>query len=270
MPGEFSFTLSLTAMDILTDLLNLGSPVLIFEVPSVGATMDDRRLIRDAVLRDLTARRLANRGRLVPEVEDALTALARYRHAIDGVAALEEDKQLIYRVATDGRIAVLARKEDSEIHFELLRPEGLVHAAMAPIGNAKAGPGQSTTFPEPQREPPRAVHRRPEPEEGFSGLRKPEPAGTNYDLQRRAAVTITEKPRTQIGWFTVYGRDQLGRHRRAPEVTWFDTEDGRYMGYRRPGTDGRQWTTYSPADTPRIAQQVIAMLNSLGPQPNQR
>jgi hypothetical protein len=77
-------------------------------------------------------------------------------------------------------------------------------------------------------------------------------------------VTITEKPRTQVGWFSVYGRDQLGRHQRAPEVTWFDTEDGRYMGYRRPGTDGQEWTTYSPADTPRIAQQVIAMLNSLG------
>src|SRR5437660_12734507 len=98
MPGEFSFSLSLTAMDILTDLLHLGSPVLIFEVPSVGATMDDRTLIRDAVLRDLTARKLANRGRLEPEVEDALTTLAKYRHAIDGVAMLEDEKQLIYRV----------------------------------------------------------------------------------------------------------------------------------------------------------------------------
>jgi hypothetical protein len=267
MPGEFSFTLSLTAMDILTDLLQLGSPALIFEVPSVGATMDDRGLIRDAVLRDLTARNLANRGRLVPDVEDALTTLAKYRHAIDGVALLEDEEQLIYRVATDGRVAVMARKQDTEIRFELLRPESLVHAAMAPIGNAKAGPGQSTTYPEPKQEPARPVRRRPEPDEAFSGLRKPEPAGTNYDLQRRAAGTITDKARTQIGWFTVYGRDQLGRHRRAPEVTWFDTEDGRYMGYRRPGTDGQQWTTYSPADTPRIAQQVIAMLNSLG-QPN--
>ena len=267
MPGEFSFTLSLTAMDILTDLLRLGSPVMIFEVPSVGATMDDRRLIRDAVLRDLTARNLANRGRLEPEVEDALTTLVKYRHAVDSVAMLLDEEQLCYRVATDGRIAVLARKEDTEIRFEMLRPEGLVHAAMGPIGTAKAGPGQSMTYPEPRPEPARAAHRRPDPEEGFSGLRRPDQSSTNYDLQRRAAVSITEKPRTQVGWFTVYGRDQMGRHQRAPEVTWFDTEDGRYMGYRRPGTDGQQWTTYSPADTPRIAQQVIAMLNSLG-QPN--
>jgi hypothetical protein len=265
MPGEFSFTLSLTAMDILTDLLQLGSPVMIFEVPSVGATMDDRRLIRDAVLRDLGARNLARRGRLEPEVEDAVTTLVKYRHAVDGVAKLDDDEQAIYRVATDGRVAVFARKQDTEIHFEMLRPEGLVHAAMAPIGNVKPGPGQSMTYPEPKQEAPRPAHRRPEPDEGFSGLRRPESgAAANYDLQRRAAVTITEKPRTQIGWFSVYGRDQLGRHQRAPEVTWFDTEDGRYMGYRRPGTDGQQWTTYSPADTPRIAQQVIAMLNSLG------
>jgi hypothetical protein len=267
MPGEFSFTLSLTAMDILTELLRLGSPVMIFEVPSVGATMDDRKLIRDAVLRDLTARNLAHRGRLESEVEDALTTLVKYRHAVDGVAMLADEEQLCYRVATDGRIAVLASKQDSEIRFEMLRPEGLVHAAMGPIGNVKAGPGQSMTYPEPQQEPPRAAHRRPEAEEGFSGLRRQEQSTTGHDLQRRAAVTITEKPRTQVGWFSVYGRDQLGRHQRAPEVTWFDTEDGRYMGYRRPGTDGQQWTTYSPADTPRIAQQVIAMLNALG-QPN--
>lgn len=264
MPGEFSFTLSLTAMDILTELLQLGNPVLIFEVPSVGATMDDRRLIRDAVLRDLTARNLAHRGRLDSEVEDALTTLVKYRHAVDGVGMLEDEQQLCYRVATDGRIAVSAHKKDTEIRFELIRPESLVHAAMGPIGNVKPGPGQSTTFPEPRQEPARATHRRPEPDEGFSGLRRPEAPGTNYELQRRAAGTITEKPRTQIGWFSIYGRDQLGRHQRAPEVTWFDTEDGRYMGYRRPGTDGQQWTTYSPADTPRIAQQVIAMLNSLG------
>jgi hypothetical protein len=264
MPGEFSFTLSLTAMDILTELLRLGSPVMIFEVPSVGATMDDRRLVRDAVLRDLTARNLANRGRLGPEVEDALTTLVKYRHAVDGVALLVDDEQLIYRVATDGRTAVLASKQDNEIRFELLRPESLVHAAMAPIGQVKPGPGQSMTYPEPRQEAPRAAHRRPDPDEGFSGLRAPDAANSGgYDLQRRAAVTITEKPRTQIGWFSVYGRDQMGRHQRAPEVTWFDTEDGRYMGYRRPGTDGQQWTTYSPADTPRIAQQVIAMLNSL-------
>lgn len=265
MPGEFSFSLSLTAMDILTELLQLGSPVMIFEVPSVGATMDDRKLIRDAVLRDLTARNLANRGRLEPEVENALTTLVKYRHAVDGVALLLEDEQLCYRVATDGRTAVHASKRDNEIFFEMLRPEGLVHAAMGPIGNEKAGPGQSITYPEARQEPPRAAHRRPEPEEGFSGLRRADPSGSGgYDLQRRAAGSITEKPRTQIGWFSVYGRDQMGRHQHAPEVTWFDTEDGRYMGYRRPGTDGQQWTTYSPADTPRIAQQVIAMLNSLG------
>ncbi len=265
MPGEFSFSLSLTALDILTELLRLGSSVTIFEVPSVGATMSDRRMIRDAVLRDLTARNLAQRGRLEPEVEDAVTLLSKYRHAIDGAGLLVDERQLCYRAATDGRVAVLASKQDTEVRFELLRPESLVNAAMNPIGNLKPGPGQSVTYPEPVREPARAAHRRPEPEEGFGGLRKANQGpAANYELQRRSAVTITEKPRTQIGWFSVYGRDQLGRHQRAPEVTWFDTEDGRYMGYRRPGTDGQQWTTYSPADTPRIAQQVIAMLNSVG------
>jgi hypothetical protein len=264
MPTEFSFSLSLTAMDILTDLLQLNS-VLIFEVPSIGETMDDRALIRDVVLRDLATRNLANRGRLEPEVEEALVTLAKYRHAIDGVAAMADDRRLCYRVATDGRTAVLARKEDSEIRFEMLRPEGLVHAAMSLIGNVKPGPGQSMTYPEASQEPPRQAPRhRQDRDEGFTGLRQDSPAqSSGYELQRRAAGTITDKPRTQIGWFSIYGRDPMGRNQQAPDVTWFDTEEGRYMGYRRPGSDGQQWTTYSPADTPRIAQQVIAMLNSL-------
>jgi len=264
MPTEFSFSLSLTAMDILTDLLQLGS-VLIFEVPSVGETMDDRDLIREVVLRDLATRNLAHRGKLEPEVEEALVTLVKYRHAIDGAAAMADERRLLYRVATDGRTAVLARKEDTEIKFETLRPEGLVHAAMSLIGNVKPGPGQSTTYPEVSQEPPKpAAHRRQESEEGFGGLQQQTPAqSSGYELQRRAAGTITDKPKTQLGWFSVYGRDQMGRHQQAPEVTWFDTEDGRYMGYRRPGSDGQQWTTISPADTPRIAQQVIAMLNSL-------
>ena len=268
MPTEFSFSLSLTAFDILTDVLQLNS-VLIFEVPSVGETMDDRTLIRDVVLRDLASRNLAHRGRLEPEVEDALVTLSKYRHAIDGVAAMADESRLCYRVATDGRTAVLARKEDTEIRFEMLRPEGLVHAAMSLIGNVKPGPGQSMTYPEAAPQPPKPVARhRQDRDEGFAGLRQENPAqNTGYELQRRAAGTITDKPRTQIGWFSIYGRDSMGRHQKAPEVTWFDTEDGRYMGYRRPGTDGRQWTTYSPADTPRIAQQVIAMLNSLSAPP---
>jgi hypothetical protein len=64
--------------------------------------------------------------------------------------------------------------------------------------------------------------------------------------------------------FTVYGRDRNGRQVTTPVLSWFDTDDGRYFGHSRPGPDGKQWTTYSPADTPRITQQLIGMLGSVG------
>jgi hypothetical protein len=51
-------------------------------------------------------------------------------------------------------------------------------------------------------------------------------------------------------------------------LSWFDTDEGRYIGHSRPGPDGQQWTTYTPADSGRIAQQLVGMLGSID-QPQQ-
>jgi hypothetical protein len=267
VPSEFSFTLSLAAVDLLCEQLGLGTPVRIFEVPSVGATMEDRDRLRQVVLTDLTSRQLAYRGRLEPEVEEALVTLARFQYAIDVVAMLTRDSRLLARVASNGRTAVLARLNDQTIAFDTYRAEALVPEAVRLIGDEKPGPGRSVTFPEPDPEADRrAALRR---DDSFSGVFQPQTRGGGYELEIRAAQTMWDRPRKRIGMFTVYGRDRNGREIATPVLSWFDTDEGRYFGHSRPGPDGRQWTTYSPADTSRITQQLIGMLNAVTQQPAQ-
>lgn len=265
MPSEFSFSLSLAAVDLLWEQLRLGTPVRIFEVPSVGATVDDRNRLRDIVFGDLTARNLAYRGRLEPEVEEALISLGRFQRAIDAVAMLTAQERMLARVATNGRTAVLARLRDQKIEFTVLRPEALVAEAVRLIGDEKPGPGRSVTFPVEESAQPAARHRAPD--EGFSGVFQPQQQRGGYETERRAAQVMWEKPRRRIGMFTVYGRDRMGRELVTPVLSWFDTDEGRYFGQVRPGPDGKQWTMYSPADSARISHQLIGMLESVSQAP---
>jgi hypothetical protein len=270
MPSEFSFTLSLAAIDLLWEQLRLGTPVRIFEVPSVGATMQDRDRLRQIVFEDLTSRNLAYRGRLEPEVEEALVTLSRFQQAIDVVALLEDKKRLLARVASNGRTAILARLRDQTITFDTYRAESMLHEAVLLIGDERPGPGRSVTFPEADPEADRkAAMQQRRQDEGFRGVFEPvRPQQGGYELERRAAQTMWERPRKQVGMFTVYGRDRAGREVMTPVLSWFDTDEGRYFGHSRPGPDGQQWTTYSPADTSRITQQLIGMLGAISqPQP---
>lgn len=254
MPAEFAFSLSLAAVDLLWEQLRLGTPVRIFEIPSVGATVADRDRIRQIVLNDLESRDLAYRGRLEPEVEEALVTLSRFRHAIDAVGILDDDERLLARTATTGRTAVRARRQDQMITFDTFRPESLVSEVVGLIGDEKPGPGRSVTFPEQNVPPPR---------HDDAILQPVRPQQSGYELERRAAETMWERKRKRIGMFTVYGRDRMGRELSLPVLSWFDTVDGRYLGHIRPGPDGQQWTTYTPADSARIAQQLVGMLDAV-------
>src|SRR5437879_4164084 len=70
-----SFTLSPEAADILSEDLSLNLRQFPLEIPHFGATLDERARIRTKVWSDLEGRRLSERGRAEPEVEQALKLL---------------------------------------------------------------------------------------------------------------------------------------------------------------------------------------------------
>lgn len=236
--------LSLAATDLLWEQLQLASFPALFELPSIGETTDDRARLREIVYLDLVSRGLAHRGRLDSALVGSLTMLVRFSHAIEGVV-LSDEPLLVFRAATDGRAAVLAVKRDQLIRFSSCRPDGLVHAVLTLIGDAKPGPGRSVSYPDTEAAP------------NPGGILVPARAG-DYGPQRRSAQAIMSKPRTRSGWCTV-----LGRNRSAPQLVWFDTVDGRYVAHRRPGPDGQPWATCSPADRSRIGRLLAELVHSV-------
>ena len=224
--------LSPAATDLLFEQLQLGTPPALFEIPSVGSTLEERAQLRGDLI--------------VPDcVATALTTLVRFEHAIEGVVT---EPLVIFRAATNGRTAVLAVKRDQKIRITPCRPDGLVSAVSRLIGNRRPGPGHSVSYPDVD----------PAPETGI--LRQIRPPAGNYGTQRRFAQHILAKPRTRSGWFTVLTRDRTGHEVSAPPLIWFDTTEGRYSAHRRPGPDGQPWATCTPADTSRIGQQIRALL----------
>ncbi len=103
------------------------------------------------------------------------------------------------------------------------------------IGDEKPGPGRSVTFPEadPEAERKAAMRRgRQDDDEYVAGVFEASARQQGgYELEKRAAQTMWERPRKRIGMFTVYGRDRNGREVMAPVLSWFDTDEGRYFGH---------------------------------------
>ncbi|HEX3648391.1 MAG TPA: ESX secretion-associated protein EspG [Pseudonocardiaceae bacterium] len=263
MAHDFTFTLSPAATDLLWEQLELGTPPALFDLPSVGETLEDRARLRAAVHCDLTERRLADGGRPDPDVADALTALVRFGHAIEG-AVLADQPPRVFRAATNGRIAVLAARTDQKIEFATFRPDGLVRQVLALAGTARPGPGRSVSYPDPEPVPATGRHaRRAWPDDSAGVLRAAGSPATGHGAERRAAESILRRPRTRSGWFTVLGRDRSGRVVPAPQLVWFDTVAGRYLAYRRPGPDGQPWTTCTPADATRIGHQLVELVNTV-------
>ncbi|WP_033292137.1 ESX secretion-associated protein EspG [Amycolatopsis jejuensis] len=246
----YSFTLSPAAVDLLLAELGLGPAPVPFVVPHVGITGDERRAVRDAVLRDLDGRGLLRRGTLDDDVQLALATFARPFLAVSAAARVG-DAPLFARVASNGQYAVLVRHVDGMFSFEEVRPTGIVPAIVDLLPLTPAAPGQSVTVARPAK---RAV--RGDAYDPFAGVSGPR----THNPQLRAVQRIFEKPRMAVGEFTPYVRDGSGREAALPSLAWFDTEVGRYLLSTRDSGDGNRWLTYAPADNARLAQQLFTQL----------
>ncbi|HVK24152.1 MAG TPA: ESX secretion-associated protein EspG [Actinokineospora sp.] len=252
MPRTFS--LSLAAVDMLSQVLRVSCRQFPFQIPSFGQFQEDRERIAKAVFTDLTNRGLIRRDQIDPDVEAAITVTGDHDIGIGMLGTVEADRPVKARAAASGTVGVLAVQEGQSIRFELISPTGLARSLVGLLPSMAAGPGQSV----------QVVEDAPQPKsDGFvQQVRAPR---STSEAQLRMAATMLERPRKGFGFFAVSARGRHGREIDAGNVGWIDTDAGRYLTMSRPNPDGEVRATYSPADSARLVQQLGELIDSAAP-----
>ncbi|HKS48158.1 MAG TPA: ESX secretion-associated protein EspG [Amycolatopsis sp.] len=248
----YSFSVSLTAVDVLFEHLKLGRTPTPFEVPHIGTTFEQRAQVREAVFRDLEGRRLINRGRLDADAELALRTFADSPVAVTAVAQLDDGRPLFARVASNGQYAVVVRQDENMLVFNDVRPTSIVPSIVDLLPSTPPAAGQSVTVSKPA---PRS--RQPRGDDSYDPFATVSRPRSTAPAQLRMVERIFQKPKLRIGQFSVF----VGGRPLTPTV-WFDTPDGRYFVTSREAEDGQSWLTYAPADNARITQHLFGQLQS--------
>jgi hypothetical protein len=228
-------TLSALEFDVLWEHLRLGALPLVVKVPSPGRTFEERAEIETRVWAGLEARGL---GRPV-DVADLLAVLARPDREVDVRAYVGRNVRVL--AAACGETAAVAELSEGSVTLRSASATGLPAAALAVLPSAAAGLGRSVTLRTADFET--AANSAGGTREGFGQ------ALLAGGLRADDATTLAEmiKDVAHMGNFGAAARDKLGRRHRADRVvSFFDTEDGRYVQIRRPADDGTPWTTISP------------------------
>lgn len=247
-----SFNLSLAAVDVLAQTLDVNVRLFPLEIPSFGQYQEDRIRIAKAVFSDLASRGLVRRGDLDPDLTRALRALSDYEVAVAAMGLLEKDKRLFARASANRETGVLAVQEGQQLKLTLIRPTALAMSMVGLLPKVDAGPGQSVTLTQPAGVGARDGE--------FAGVRR------HVDPVARIAESYLSRPRTGSGFFSVSGKDRNGKESDAGTVGWFDTDAGRYLNLTRPaGEDGQIHGTFSPADMGRLTQQLGQLIQAAAP-----
>ncbi|HEY7593521.1 MAG TPA: ESX secretion-associated protein EspG [Actinophytocola sp.] len=245
----------LTALefDVLWEHLRLGQLPLIVKVPSPGKTFEERARLEERVWADLEGRGLGRPVDVNPDIEDILSLLAKPEREVDVRAHAGRGLRVL--AAAVGEQAAVAELSDGSVTLRRASASGLPAAALASLPPAPAGAGRSVALPTSDFEA--AAHGAAGTREGFHK------ALLERGVREDDAAALTEmiKDVSATGNFGAAARDKFGRRLRAERVvSFFDTEDGRYVQIRRPSQDGTMWTTISPADPRNLTHYVEEML----------
>lgn len=246
-------SVSALEFDVLWEHLRLGEMPLVVRVPSPGKTFEERARLEELAWADLEARGLGRPVRVHPEIEHLCRLLARPDREVDGRGYVDRGTRLIAAaVGEDAAVAVLT---DGQLTLRRTSATDLPSAAVGILPSRPAGPGQSVTL-------------RSEDFEAAANSAGGSQAGFHAALLARGmraddadALAQMIKDVRGTGNFGAAARDRLGRRQRADRVvSFFDTDDGRYVQVRRESPDGSMWTTISPADSRRLTQHVEQLL----------
>jgi len=249
-------TLSALEFDVLWEHLRLGSVPLVVKVPSPGKTFEERAQLEARAWADLEARGLGRPVDVNEDIQQLLGVLAKPAREVDVRAFVGRNVRALAASVEDD--AAVVELSGETVTLRRASATGLPTAALAVLPSAIAGPGQSVTlrtadFEEAAREA--GANR-----EAFGA------ALLAKGLRADDATALAEmiKDVANMGNLGAAARDKLGRRRRAERVvSFFDTEDGRYVQIRKPADDGTLWTTISPADLRKLTHHVTELLDEI-------
>jgi ESX secretion-associated protein EspG len=250
-------TVSALEFDVLWEHLGLEEDMpLAVKVPSPGATHTERAQLVQQAWVEIERRGLGRAVDLHPAVGTALHVLARPDREVDGRTWL--GRSVRFLAAARGEEAVLAILADDYLTFHSVAATALPSVAIGVLAQVQAGPGHSVSLPSDDFET--AANHAAGTKQGFeSALRS---RGVREDDVTTLAMMINDVVAT--GNFGAAARDKWGkRHRAERVVSFFDTEEGRYMQVRRPSPDGSVWTTIAPTDNRRLVHHVEQLLNEI-------
>jgi hypothetical protein len=248
-------TLSALEFDVLWEHLRLGALPLVVKVPSPGKTHEERALLEARVWAGLEARGLGRPVEVNPVIEEILGVLAKPAYEVDVRAHIGRNMRVL--AAAVGETGAVAELSEGSVTLRHASATALPSAALAVLPATAAGPGRSVTLRTDDFE---TAAGEAGSRDGFGK------ALLAKGLRADDAETLAEmiKDVAHMGNFGAAARDRLGRRRRAERVvSFFDTEDGRYVQIRKPADDGTLWTTISPADVRKLTHHVTELLDEI-------
>lgn len=238
--------ISPVALDFLWEALDAGEPPYPLDIVSHGATVDGRAMLRRRIREQLVTDRLLDRsGRLEPQLEDWLLALANPDLSIDSVFLPDTGAPSVSALAASGRgSAVLAVQQRDGLRLRPIPRDGLVSAIVGMLPPAPRGSETSISVPQHEL--------------ATAGARNA-PAGRASDQEtRKALAKLTAMPNRRGGQIAVNSRTDMRGRRRSPVLSWFDNESGRYLTQTR-----NDWVTIAPADAATLRHRIGEMVASV-------
>ena len=232
------------ALDFLWEALDAGEPPYPIEIRSHGATMDSRRMLRQRVRQDLiTGGLLDHAGRVEPQLESWLLALANAELSIDSVFLPESGAEPVLALAAASRVAaVLAVQQKDGLRLRPVSRDALVSTVVGMLPPAPRGTETSISLPANELA---AV--------GGRGAQRASDVET-----RKAYARLTAMPNRRGGQIGANSRSDVRGRRRAPVLSWFDNASGRYLTQSR-----NDWVTIAPADAAALRHRIGEMVRDV-------
>jgi hypothetical protein len=237
-----SFSLALTAVDVVVEQLKLPRNWLPFTVPHVGVTLEERKQHVERVWADLRTAGLAGRTRLDGDVDAALKVWTKPDVLI--AVRLEQNtgrRIVLYRAGWSRGGGILSEQADDRIHFDLTRPDQVVNLLVGEL------PAWS---PVPLREVS-IVQGGAAIERDYDPLAFPD-----EDSDMRTVRKYASWPVERFGSFELSVRTPGGQLKVVDIIQFVDTEGGRYVVFTTPLGDGSQRLSFVPSDGSHLRHRL--------------